>query len=358
MSENRIFVLVFLLSISITSALLASPDKTSIAVLPLQGNGISPSEALVLTDELRSVMVQSSNYIVVERSNMESILTEQGFQQSGCTSAECAVEAGKLLGVNKMVTGSIGKLGELYNINLRLFDVETGQIGKAVSQKHKGSVEELLDAITLLGYELSGKSTTSLQNQKTDAKNSEHDGNLQTTSYKSGNRIGFWLGINFPRTSSLSEVGSGYRAGLFYNAHLVSQFFIQPELSYTTSTFEYYEPDDILKFEYLNINLLFLYQISSINIEDFSLILEAGPALNSILSAKEEYEGYTSEDKSEVNDNSFSIILGIGLGIKLGKAITTIEARYERGLSTIFKDDVSWEVGKSQAFYIIAGISI
>ena len=358
MLGNRITVLLFLLFISITSVLFASPDKTSIAVLPLQEQGISPSEALVLTNELRSVIVQSENYIVVERNNMESILKEQGFQQSGCTSAECAVEAGKLLGVSKMVTGSVGKLGELYNINLRMFDVGTGQIEKSVGQRHEGSIEELLDVINKLGYELSGKSTLSQQNQKTSAKDSENDEKMQDASNKSKNRIGLWLGINFPRTSTLSEVGSGYRAGLFYKAHLVGQFFIQPELSYATSTIEYYEPTDILKFEYLNINLLFSYQISSINIDDFSLILEAGPALNSILSAQQEYESYTSDNKSEVNDNSFSIVLGIGLGIRLGNITTTLEARYERGLNTIFKDDIEWEVGKSQAFYIIAGISI
>jgi hypothetical protein len=58
-----------------------------------------------------------------------------------------------------------------------------------------------------------------------------------------------------------------------------------------------------------------------------------------------------------VRDNSFSVILGIGLGIRFGKIIATLETRYERGLSTIFTDDVEWEVGKSQVLYIIAGIS-
>jgi hypothetical protein len=292
---------------------------------------------------------------------MESILTEQGFQLSGCTSAECAVEAGKLLGVNKMVTGSVGKLGELYNINIRLFDVGTGRIEKTVSQKHEGSVEELLDIINKLGYDLSASDTLSLQDDKADAKDTEQYGNqseeLQDVSYRSGNRLGFWLGINFPRTSTISEVGNGFAAGVFYKVRLLNDFFIQPELSYSTRRLEYYEPDDILKFEYFHVALLLSYEITSTNIEDFILILNAGPVLNSILSAKQEYEGYVSDNKSEVKDNSFSVILGIGLGIRLGKIIATLETRYERGLSTIFTDDLEWEVGKSQVLYIIAGIS-
>jgi hypothetical protein len=45
------------------------------------------------------------------------------------------------------------------------------------------------------------------------------------------------------------------------------------------------------------------------------LFLEAGPALNSVFSAKEEYKGYTSDNKSEVRKNSFSIVMGVGSGI-------------------------------------------
>ncbi len=361
MSRNRIIILVFLLSISITSALLTAQDNISIAVLPLQANGISPSEAMVLTDELRSVMVQIAKYTVVERSNMESILKEQGFQLSGCTSAECAVEAGKLLGVNKMVTGSVGKLGELYNINIRLFDVGTGRIEKTVGQKHEGSVEELLDVINKLGYEISASGTLSLQDDKADTKDTGQYGNqseeLQTGSYRSGNRLGLWLGINFPRTSTISEVGKGYGVGLFYKAHLISNLFIQPELSFTSSEFEYDGPDDILQFEYFHLSVLLSYEITTTNIKEFFLSLNGGATLNSVLGAKEEYDGDVADIKSEIRDNTVSIIFGIGLGIRLGKITITVEPRLERGLSTIFKDDESWEVGKSQVLYIIAGIS-
>ena len=45
------------------------------------------------------------------------MLKEQGFQQSGCVSSECAVEAGKLLGVDQIVTGSIGKIGSYYTVS-------------------------------------------------------------------------------------------------------------------------------------------------------------------------------------------------------------------------------------------------
>ena len=57
---------------------------------------------------------------MVERNQMEEILNEQGFQQSGCTSAECAAEVGALLGVQNMVSGSFGLLGNTYTIDAKL----------------------------------------------------------------------------------------------------------------------------------------------------------------------------------------------------------------------------------------------
>jgi hypothetical protein len=59
---------------------------------------------------------------------MNEILKEQGFQMTGCTSSECAVEAGKILNVAKMVGGSIGKIGTTYTLDLRIIDVATGKI--------------------------------------------------------------------------------------------------------------------------------------------------------------------------------------------------------------------------------------
>ena len=84
----------------------------NIAVLELDGKGISSIEASVMGDKLRSELIATGKFQVIERGQMEEILKEQGFQQTGCTSSECAVQAGQLIGVNKLVAGSVGKVGE------------------------------------------------------------------------------------------------------------------------------------------------------------------------------------------------------------------------------------------------------
>ena len=76
---------------------------------------------------------------------MQEILKEQGFQISGaCTDEACMVEMGQLLGVERLVSGSIGKLGSMFLVNIRAIDVETAKIVGVVSVDIKGGIEDVV----------------------------------------------------------------------------------------------------------------------------------------------------------------------------------------------------------------------
>ncbi|MFQ6673409.1 MAG: CsgG/HfaB family protein, partial [Fidelibacterota bacterium] len=126
----------------------------TVAVLDMEGRGISALEAQTLTDRMRSELVSTGAVTVVERGQMQEVLEEQGFQQTGCTSAECAVEVGKLLGVSQMMTGSIGKIGQSYTIDVRMFSVETGAITKSVNRTYRGEVDGLIVEIERLAWDI------------------------------------------------------------------------------------------------------------------------------------------------------------------------------------------------------------
>ena len=349
--------IIFVLWILVLFASGATQDNLpGIAVLPLEGNGISAPEALVLTDELRSVLVKSGKYNVVERSNMESILQEQGFQLSGCTSTECAVEAGKLLGVNKMVTGSVGKLGELFNITVRLFDVGSGRIEKSSSQKHEGSVEELLEVIHSVALELSVSDKDMSSVEMSDTK-TQYTGGQRAAFPISAHRAGLWFALVQPRTSMISKTGNGFGFGIYYRMPVIENLLIQPELSYSTAEIEYYEPTDILRFEYFNISALFCYEVNPPNFKDFYISLNAGAAMNSTLGAEEDYENYVSDLKDQTEGTSLSFIFGVGAGLRLGRILVILEGRYHSNTSNIFINDTDMEVGKWQGFSFMAGIA-
>ena len=77
---------------------------------------------------------------------------------TGCTSSECAVEAGKLLSANQICAGSIGKVGSLFTVSVRLIDVESGQIIKNVTEDCQCPIEQVLTtSIRKVAMKLSGK---------------------------------------------------------------------------------------------------------------------------------------------------------------------------------------------------------
>ncbi len=138
----------------ISFSLLAAQDDISIAVMDLDGRGISALEAQTLTDRLRSQLVRTGFVTVVERGQMQTILNEQDFQAAGCTSDECAVEVGQLLNVSIMVAGSIGKLGSTYTIDLRTIDVGTGQITESIIRDYRGEIDGLIDEMKFIAEAL------------------------------------------------------------------------------------------------------------------------------------------------------------------------------------------------------------
>jgi len=106
---------------------LASQDRT-MAVSNFEAQNVSAGDAAVISDMLRNQLVKQGAFNIVEKTNMEKVLAEQAFQQTGCTTSECAVKLGKLLNVKYLVVGSFGKVMESHMISMRVVDVETARI--------------------------------------------------------------------------------------------------------------------------------------------------------------------------------------------------------------------------------------
>jgi hypothetical protein len=75
---------------------------------------------------------------------MEKVLAEQAFQQTGCTSQECAVKLGRLLNVQLMIVGEFGKLMGDSFATVRVVNVESGEI--VYADKAKGNTSDQLEA--------------------------------------------------------------------------------------------------------------------------------------------------------------------------------------------------------------------
>ena len=143
----------------ILSVVAFANSQNTIAVLDFKSNGISISEASSISEKLRTELFNNSDYRVVERDKLEAILEEKGLMQSGIVSDENIVNVGGLIGVDRIVVGTINKIGKLYSLSARIVKVETGEILESVSYEHSGNLSYLLKtgmrnvAFELLGQE-------------------------------------------------------------------------------------------------------------------------------------------------------------------------------------------------------------
>lgn len=122
--QNILRLFVFFVLIPI----FAQAAKLNIAVSDLAGQGIDQSSTAIISDRLRTELFKQGDFTVLERNAMQEVLKEQGFQQTGCTSDACAVQIGQLLGVSYIVVGTVGKLGHLFTVDVRMIDVSNGKI--------------------------------------------------------------------------------------------------------------------------------------------------------------------------------------------------------------------------------------
>lgn len=131
-------------------------SQPSVAVYPLAGINLDSSAAQLMTEALSTEVLRTGLTRMLERPQIRAILTEQGFLQSeGCSSSECAVQIGRLLGVDRMIVGSVGSIDSVCVINTRLVDVATGEVLSVSSRSAPGGASAFLGAgIRQVAHEL------------------------------------------------------------------------------------------------------------------------------------------------------------------------------------------------------------
>lgn len=170
--------------LAISHAVAADPsDRRFVAVAPLTSGAIPRGQADLIGDALSSSLQNRSGWRMMERSQIDKILQEQGFQNSGaCDKSECAIQMGKVLGIDRIVVGSVGKLGESYMLNARLVDVATGEIVASSSQTGATKIEAVAtDLVPRASTELLGEkesATSPLQQESADDDTSTHVGSF------------------------------------------------------------------------------------------------------------------------------------------------------------------------------------
>ena len=122
----------------------AQEAKEQIAVLDFDVVGSGREQGVVLANQLRAELLKTGRFTMVNRAQLDKILAELALQQQLCTQKECAVEVGKLLGVRRIVTGTVTKVTDtLWQVSTTLTDVTTAEILRQEVVNHAGDFASL-----------------------------------------------------------------------------------------------------------------------------------------------------------------------------------------------------------------------
>ena len=138
----------------------AQENKTyTIGIMNLDAKGVSQVEAEVLSDKLRSHLIQlfaspeyqamegKDKYEVVEREDMDRIFEEFDVQNTGCVSDSCLIEFGKMMQADRLLLGTFGKIGNTYSVSARILDVETSRTIATADQQGQVTIDEVMNRI-------------------------------------------------------------------------------------------------------------------------------------------------------------------------------------------------------------------
>lgn len=138
-----LYLITFLIFIEFGVLHSAEEERPVLAVLTLQGLDISRNEAIQITQFFMQELFQTGAFELIERNQVDRVLEELNYQHSGVCDVACAVNIGHHLAAQKVVTGSVGRLENVYTLHVRMIDVETSKIENMSSLTKKCTLAEL-----------------------------------------------------------------------------------------------------------------------------------------------------------------------------------------------------------------------
>ncbi len=137
-----------------------SGNDCQVAVMNFQPKGLPDSQKHVpelLADSLAAEVASSTGCRVVTQADITQMLDFEATKAScGAMTESCLAEVGGALGVDRIIGGSVGKLGESFKLQIKLQNVAEARVEKRVDRLIRGEPEALDLAARNAGRELFG----------------------------------------------------------------------------------------------------------------------------------------------------------------------------------------------------------
>ena len=108
--------------------LIKTSDRFTMAVLDLDNLGVDQSLAASVMNLVVSRLANVSFLDLVERGDVQQVLDELKFQNTGITSPRDAAEIGRVLNAKNVLLGNVNQLGGSLTVALRLVETASGRV--------------------------------------------------------------------------------------------------------------------------------------------------------------------------------------------------------------------------------------
>src|SRR5512138_2912451 len=136
--------------------ILSAPVK--VAVMPVtSGEGVPGKTAEAVTGAVTAEVRKRSGGQVITQQEITTLLSlEQQKAMMGCQNDACFAELGGALGVDRVVSGDLSRLGESWLFHLKLLDPAKAQVLVTSDRRLRGgTIDDVLDALPAMVGELS-----------------------------------------------------------------------------------------------------------------------------------------------------------------------------------------------------------
>ncbi|MBU2574133.1 MAG: CsgG/HfaB family protein [Elusimicrobia bacterium] len=122
------FLFIALLGFSGSLLAIAAENKPKVAVIDFKTVGESANVGENVSAALRTALVKTGNYIVIERGILKEALKRQHADRNEEIDQNTAESVGKTLKADRVAIGSVAKTEMGLALNIRFVDVETGEV--------------------------------------------------------------------------------------------------------------------------------------------------------------------------------------------------------------------------------------
>lgn len=158
--NNQFFILTLAIiaisfSVKAQEAKQEGPPRQNIGVAAIETKGIA-IDAIQMADMCRIALDKTNKFWVVDKFDMRDAADSKNVNIEKCLGRNCNLELGKLIKADKMVTGSVEKLGEKVIVSLRLIDVSTGAIEKTQVEEFLNILPEIQNMLQITVSKMAG----------------------------------------------------------------------------------------------------------------------------------------------------------------------------------------------------------